>query len=155
MWFSPSDDNSYMKHWRTLPHFRYVSQFFPGEPKWRINSISFLFLVLPPPHSCISPSFPLSLLPPPSPPLRLGCPQFTEPHYDLKVDASASRSLFYPDEAIWTGHPRYMWAWQTYESMFITKYNNAALFLLEPSLVTSAREEEKRSPSMCQVHFVF
>jgi glutamate--cysteine ligase catalytic subunit len=37
---------------------------------------------------------------------RIGCPSFTEPVYQPSQDG-ASRSLFYPDKAIYPGHPRY------------------------------------------------
>lgn len=49
-------------------------------------------------------TFPLSITVFP----RLGCPSFTEPQFEPRPDSSASRSLFYPDEAVWTGHPRYI-----------------------------------------------
>ena len=39
---------------------------------------------------------------------RLGCPGFTQPEYIPNTAESASRSLFYPDEAIWSGHPRFV-----------------------------------------------
>ena len=39
---------------------------------------------------------------------RLGCPGFTQPEYIPNVAESASKSLFYPDEAVWSGHPRFM-----------------------------------------------
>ncbi|XP_014673812.1 PREDICTED: glutamate--cysteine ligase catalytic subunit-like [Priapulus caudatus] len=40
---------------------------------------------------------------------RLGCPGFTEPPAEPRpeTEESASRSLFYPDEAIFPGHPRF------------------------------------------------
>lgn len=38
---------------------------------------------------------------------RLGCPNFTYPIYHPKPETSASGSLFYPDEAIYGGHPRF------------------------------------------------
>ena len=38
---------------------------------------------------------------------RLGCPGFTAPEYDPKKDNEISHSLFFPDSAIWSGHPRY------------------------------------------------
>ncbi|KAL5493226.1 hypothetical protein EMCRGX_G014373 [Ephydatia muelleri] len=46
------------------------------------------------------PYFPLSIS-------VLGCPQFTEPHCVPKPSSSVSHSIFFPDEAIWTSHPRY------------------------------------------------
>lgn len=38
---------------------------------------------------------------------RLGCPNFTHPSSQPKPDTSASGSLFFPDEAIYNGHPRF------------------------------------------------
>ena len=38
---------------------------------------------------------------------RLGCPNFTHPLYHPKPETSASGSLFFPDEAIYGGHPRF------------------------------------------------
>lgn len=38
---------------------------------------------------------------------RLGCPEFTYPIYHPKPETSASGSLFFPDEAIFGGHPRF------------------------------------------------
>lgn len=38
---------------------------------------------------------------------RLGCPQFTHPIYEPQPRTSASGSLFFPDEAIFGGHPRF------------------------------------------------
>ncbi|KAG5680706.1 hypothetical protein PVAND_010197 [Polypedilum vanderplanki] len=40
---------------------------------------------------------------------RLGCPQFSYPSYDVQPDnpQSAAQSLFFPDEAIYSGHPRF------------------------------------------------
>lgn len=38
---------------------------------------------------------------------RLGCPSFTYPTYYPKPETSASGSLFFPDEAIYGGHPRF------------------------------------------------
>jgi glutamate--cysteine ligase catalytic subunit len=38
---------------------------------------------------------------------RLGCPNFTDPTHQPTPTSGASHSLFFPDEAIWTGHPRY------------------------------------------------
>lgn len=38
---------------------------------------------------------------------RLGCPDFTYPTYHPKPETSASGSLFFPDEAIFGGHPRF------------------------------------------------
>lgn len=38
---------------------------------------------------------------------RLGCPNFTSPICNLKPESSASGSIFYPDEAIYQGHPRF------------------------------------------------
>ena len=38
---------------------------------------------------------------------RFGCPGFTTPEHDPKEDNAASLSLFFPDSAIWSGHPRY------------------------------------------------
>ncbi|KAG9509669.1 Glutamate--cysteine ligase catalytic subunit [Fragariocoptes setiger] len=38
---------------------------------------------------------------------RLGCPGFTFPHCDPKPKTSLSGSLFFPDEAIYGGHPRF------------------------------------------------
>ncbi len=38
---------------------------------------------------------------------RLGCPGFTTPEHDPKEDNEVSHSLFFPDSAIWSGHPRY------------------------------------------------
>lgn len=39
---------------------------------------------------------------------RLGCPDFTQPEIPIPPLPEASRSLFFPDEAIWSGHPRYI-----------------------------------------------
>ena len=39
---------------------------------------------------------------------RIGCPSFTLPAYPLSPLPPASRSLFFPDEAVWSGHPRFM-----------------------------------------------
>lgn len=38
---------------------------------------------------------------------RLGCPGFTQPVYQPQPRTSASGSLFFPDEAIYGGHPRF------------------------------------------------
>ena len=38
---------------------------------------------------------------------RLGCPGFTNPSHNPTPSGGASNSLFFPDEAIWSGHPRY------------------------------------------------
>ena len=38
---------------------------------------------------------------------RLGCPGFTFPPFEPKPESSVSRSLFFPDEAIFQGHPRF------------------------------------------------
>ena len=38
---------------------------------------------------------------------RIGCPGFTVPEHDPKEDGAVSNSLFFPDSAIWSGHPRY------------------------------------------------
>jgi hypothetical protein len=38
---------------------------------------------------------------------RLGCPNFTNPICNPKPETSASGSIFYPDEAIYQGHPRF------------------------------------------------
>ncbi|KAF7998291.1 hypothetical protein HCN44_009689 [Aphidius gifuensis] len=38
---------------------------------------------------------------------RLGCPDFTEPPAKPTPTSGASRSLFFPDEAIFPGHPRF------------------------------------------------
>ncbi|CAG7734850.1 unnamed protein product [Allacma fusca] len=38
---------------------------------------------------------------------RLGCPGFTYPVFNPKPESSVSRSLFFPDEAIFQGHPRF------------------------------------------------
>lgn len=40
---------------------------------------------------------------------RLGCPKFTFPEYDPTPDSEegASQSYFFPDEAIFPGHPRF------------------------------------------------
>lgn len=38
---------------------------------------------------------------------RLGCPNFTHPIYKPQPKTSASGSLFFPDEAIYGGHPRF------------------------------------------------
>ncbi|XP_046544356.1 glutamate--cysteine ligase catalytic subunit-like [Haliotis rubra] len=38
---------------------------------------------------------------------RLGCPNFTVPTYEPTPTSGASRSLFFPDEAINSGHPRF------------------------------------------------
>lgn len=40
---------------------------------------------------------------------RLGCPSFSDPAYDVQPDSpeSAAQSLFFPDEAIFSGHPRF------------------------------------------------
>lgn len=40
---------------------------------------------------------------------RLGCPNFSFPSYEPRPDCSdcAARSLFFPDEAIFQGHPRF------------------------------------------------
>ncbi|XP_055384819.1 glutamate--cysteine ligase [Condylostylus longicornis] len=40
---------------------------------------------------------------------RLGCDKFTYPEYDTTPDdeSSAARSLYFPDEAIYPGHPRF------------------------------------------------
>lgn len=38
---------------------------------------------------------------------RLGCPNFTYPLHHPKPESSASGSLFFPDEAIFGGHPRF------------------------------------------------
>lgn len=40
---------------------------------------------------------------------RLGCPSFSDPTYDVQPDSpeSAAQSLFFPDEAIFSGHPRF------------------------------------------------
>jgi len=39
----------------------------------------------------------------------LGCPSFTYPPYNTTPDdeGSAARSLYFPDEAIYPGHPRF------------------------------------------------
>ncbi|CAI8000015.1 Glutamate--cysteine ligase catalytic subunit [Geodia barretti] len=39
---------------------------------------------------------------------RIGCPSFTLPAYPLSPLPPASRSLFFPDEAVWSGHPRFI-----------------------------------------------
>jgi len=38
---------------------------------------------------------------------RLGCPNFTHPIHKPMPETSASGSLFFPDEAIYSGHPRF------------------------------------------------
>jgi len=38
---------------------------------------------------------------------RLGCPGFTFPEFNPDPETSASRSYFFPDEAIFQGHPRF------------------------------------------------
>ncbi|XP_041360661.1 glutamate--cysteine ligase catalytic subunit-like isoform X2 [Gigantopelta aegis] len=38
---------------------------------------------------------------------RLGCGYFTDPPHDTNPSSGASRSLFFPDEAINSGHPRF------------------------------------------------
>lgn len=38
---------------------------------------------------------------------RLGSPDFTDPAAQPTPDSGASRSLFFPDEAIFGGHPRF------------------------------------------------
>ncbi|XP_071442481.1 glutamate--cysteine ligase catalytic subunit isoform X1 [Hetaerina americana] len=38
---------------------------------------------------------------------RIGCPAFTEPVHPTKPTSGATRSLFFPDEAIFPGHPRF------------------------------------------------
>jgi len=38
---------------------------------------------------------------------RLGCSDFTSPHYDPTPTCGASHSLFFPEEAIYQGHPRF------------------------------------------------
>lgn len=38
---------------------------------------------------------------------RLGCPDFTDPHKDPNPVSSVTGSIFFPDEAIFGGHPRY------------------------------------------------
>lgn len=40
---------------------------------------------------------------------RLGCPQFSFPSYNVQPENpdSAAQSLFFPDEAIFSGHPRF------------------------------------------------
>lgn len=40
-------------------------------------------------------------------PCRLGAPDFTDPHAVPTPQSGASRSLFFPDEAIFSGHPRF------------------------------------------------
>ena len=130
----------------------------------KYTSVSFLFLVLPPPHSCIPPLF--SSLPPFLPLsslslLPLSQARLSSVHRTTLRSQSRHLCLTLPLLPRWghlDGPPQIHVSElgrQTYEPMFITKYNNAALFLLEPSLATSVREEEKRSPSMCQVHFIF
>ncbi|KRZ54088.1 Glutamate--cysteine ligase [Trichinella nativa] len=39
---------------------------------------------------------------------RLGCPNFTYPSTEATPQSGYSRSLFFPDEAIFTGHPRFL-----------------------------------------------
>ena len=39
---------------------------------------------------------------------RLGCPGFTEPQHEPHPQGGASRSLFFPNDVVWRGHPRYM-----------------------------------------------
>jgi len=38
---------------------------------------------------------------------RIGCLGFTQPEHAPNTTDSASKSLFFPDEAIWRSHPRY------------------------------------------------
>jgi glutamate--cysteine ligase catalytic subunit len=38
---------------------------------------------------------------------RLGCPGFTFPEYNPEPTSSVSRSWFFPDQAIFQGHPRF------------------------------------------------
>ncbi|XP_045760592.1 glutamate--cysteine ligase catalytic subunit isoform X1 [Maniola jurtina] len=38
---------------------------------------------------------------------RLGCPNFTSPPYTPTPDKGVTRSLFFPDEGIYPGHPRF------------------------------------------------
>lgn len=38
---------------------------------------------------------------------RLGCPSFTDPPHPTTPEEGASKSLFFPDEAIYPGHPRF------------------------------------------------
>ena len=38
---------------------------------------------------------------------RLGCYGFIEPAYEPTPESGVSHSLFFPDEAIWQGHPRF------------------------------------------------
>ncbi|XP_044751273.1 glutamate--cysteine ligase [Coccinella septempunctata] len=38
---------------------------------------------------------------------RLGCENFTDPPYKTTPDEGCTRSLFFPDEAIYSGHPRF------------------------------------------------
>jgi len=38
---------------------------------------------------------------------RVGAPDFTDPPSQPTPDTGASRSLFFPDDAIYPGHPRF------------------------------------------------
>ncbi len=38
---------------------------------------------------------------------RMGCAHFTDPPFDPNPESSVTRSLFWPDEAIFNGHPRF------------------------------------------------
>lgn len=38
---------------------------------------------------------------------RLGCPNFTSPPYPPTPHEGVTRSLFFPDEVIFPGHPRF------------------------------------------------
>lgn len=38
---------------------------------------------------------------------RVGAPDFTDPPTHPTYDTGASKSLFFPDEAIYPGHPRF------------------------------------------------
>ncbi|XP_050309513.1 glutamate--cysteine ligase catalytic subunit [Anthonomus grandis grandis] len=39
---------------------------------------------------------------------RLGCPNFTDPPTKPSPEGDGSKSLFFPDEAVFSGHPRFM-----------------------------------------------
>ena len=50
---------------------------------------------------------------------RLGCPNFTFPNFDPTPVGGTSCSLFFPDQAIYQGHPRFRYAIPHFENNIV------------------------------------
>lgn len=89
-------------------------------------------------------TFPLSITAFP----RIGCPGFTLPEYPPTTTGSASESLFFPDEAIWSSHPRYK---SVFLLHLIASANLDIIIIAGPLLGIFVKEEEKNLQLMCPV----